>query len=151
MKTLLLVWSSQSGNTLALAEAAARAARQEEGVQVRMLPALQAGIDDLLSCQALLLATPENFGYMSGALKDFLDRTYYPAQGRTEGLPWALIVSAGNDGTGAERAISRIATGYGWRQALPTLCVRGQPGAADLAASAELGATLAAALAIGML
>jgi len=151
VKTLLLVWSSQSGNTLALAEAAATAARAEDGVTVRMLPALQAGIDDLLGCQALLLATPENFGYMSGALKDFLDRTYYPAQGRTEGLPWALLISAGNDGSGAERAISRIATGYGWRQALPTLCVRGQPGAADLAAAAELGATLAAALAIGVL
>lgn len=151
MKTLLLVWSSQSGNTLALAEAAAKAAGAEDGVAVRMLPALQAGIDDLLGCQALLLATPENFGYMSGALKDFLDRTYYPAQGRTAGLPWALLISAGNDGSGAERAIRRIASGYGWRQALPTLCVRGQPGAADLAAAAELGATLAAALAIGVL
>jgi len=62
-----------------------------------------------------------------------------------------LLISAGNDGSGAERAISRIATGYGWRQALPTLCVRGQPGAEDLAAAAELGATLAAALAIGAL
>jgi len=151
VKTLLLVWSSQSGNTLALAEAAATAARAEDGVTVRMLPALQAGIDDLLGCQALLLATPENFGYMSGALKDFLDRTYYPAQGRTEGLPWALLISAGNDGSGAERALCRIATGYGWRLALPTLCVRGQPGTEDLAAAAELGATLAAALAIGVL
>jgi len=85
MKTLLFVYASQSGHTRALVEAAAAAAGGEDNVAVRVLPALQAGIDDLLACHAIVLATPENFGYMAGALKDFLDRTFYPAQGRGRG------------------------------------------------------------------
>lgn len=151
MKTLLVLWSSQSGHTLQLAQAAAAAAGEDGSVIVRILPALQAGIDELLACDALLLATPENFGYMAGALKDFFDRTYYPAQGKVAGLPYAVLISAGNDGLGAQQAIERIARGYGWRQAYPPLLVRGVPQTADLAAAAELGATLAAALSIGML
>ncbi len=151
MKTLLVLWSSQTGNTLQLAKAAAAAAMQESSITVRVMPALQAGMDELLGCDALLLATPENFGYMAGALKDFFDRTYYPAQGKVAGLPYAILISAGNDGLGAQQAIERIARGYGWRQAYPPLLVRGVPQPADLAAAAELGATLAAALSIGML
>lgn len=151
MKTLLLVYASQSGHTLQLADAAARGIAQlAEEVSLRQLPALQAGIDDLLQADALLLATPENFGYMAGALKDFFDRTFYPAQGRVDGLPYALLVSAGNDGRGAVQAVERIARGYPLQQVLPPLIVRGEATVADLAAAEELGATLAAGLSIGM-
>ncbi|MFC3626211.1 NAD(P)H-dependent oxidoreductase [Vogesella amnigena] len=151
MKTLLFVYASQSGHTHALVTAAAAAAGGEENVVVRVLPALQAGIDDLLASQALVLATPENFGYMAGALKDFLDRTFYPAQGKVEGLPYAAIISAGNDGQGALTAIRRIASGYPLREALPPLLVKGEVTPQSLEEAAELGATLAAALSIGVL
>lgn len=151
MKTLLFVYASQSGHTHALVTAAAAAAAGEDNVVVRVLPALQAGIDDLLACQALVLATPENFGYMAGALKDFLDRTFYPAQGKVEGLPYAVIISAGNDGQGALTAIRRIASGYPLREALPPLLVKGEVTPQALEEAAELGATLAAALSIGVL
>lgn len=152
MKRLLAVYASQTGRTRALVEAAVRGARQaaDEAVEIRLLGALEAGIDDLLGCDGLLLATPENFGYMAGALKDFLDRTYYPAQGKTEGLPFALLVSAGNDGCGAVAAIERIARGYGWHAVQTPLVVRGEPDDAAKAAAAELGAILAAGLALGM-
>ncbi|MEQ6291453.1 flavodoxin family protein [Vogesella sp. GCM10023246] len=149
MKTLLLVYASQSGHTLALVTAAAAAAGGEDNVAVRLLPALDAGIDDLLACHALVLATPENFGYMAGTLKDFLDRTFYPAQGKVAGLPYAVIISAGNDGQGALSAIRRIASGYPLHEALPPVLVKGEVTEAALAAAAELGATLAAALSIG--
>ena len=86
MKHLLLIWHSQSGRTRSLAEAAAEGIRALAGeVELRMLRAAEAGLDDLLWAHGLLLATPENFGYMSGALKDFMDRTYYPAAGKTLG------------------------------------------------------------------
>src|SRR3546814_19165898 len=75
-----------------------------------------------------MLGTPENFGYMSGLLKDFFDRTYYPAEGKTVGLPYAVLISAGNDGSGAARAIERIATGYGWRAVAEPLIVKGEIG-----------------------
>ena len=159
MKHLLVVYSSQSGRTEALMRAAlAGAATQAEAVTARCCRALDAGLDDLLWAQGLLLATPENFGYMSGALKDFLDRTYYPAQNRTNGLPYALIISAGNDGSGAVRAIERIAIGYGWKAITEPIIVRGSmPDATqqDIPADAlqrchELGEGFAAGLAAGV-
>ena len=104
----------------------------------------------LLRCDALLLGTPENFGYMSGALKDFFDRTYYPCEGRLTGLPFAVFVSAGNDGTGAVREIGRIANGYGWKAVAEALIVRGTVTDADLAGAGELGEAMAAGLAMGI-
>ncbi len=129
---------------------AAGAEAADAAVALRELPALQAGIDDLLWADGLLLATPEHFGYMSGALKDFFDRTFYPAEGRTEGKPYALFVSAGNDGTGTAAAVARIASGYRWQAIAPPLLVVGEPSPADLARCEELGATMAAGLAAGV-
>ncbi|MCU0760122.1 MAG: NAD(P)H-dependent oxidoreductase [Steroidobacteraceae bacterium] len=121
-----------------------------EAVELRERPALQAGLDDLLWADGLLLGTPEHFGYMSGALKDFFDRTFYPAEGRTEGRPYGLFVSAGNDGSGTVAAVARIATGYRWSPIAAPLVVVGAPDAAALARCEELGATLAAGLAAGI-
>ncbi|NBU26334.1 MAG: flavodoxin, partial [Gammaproteobacteria bacterium] len=112
--------------------------------------ALAATIDDLLWAGGVLLGTPEHFGYMSGALKDFFDRSFYPAQGRTEGMPWALFVSAGNDGRGTVTAVERIVTGYGWQSVAEPLRVVGEPDEAALVRCRELGATLAAGLAAGI-
>lgn len=119
-------------------------------VELRERRALEATVDDLLWAGGVLLGTPEHFGYMSGALKDFFDRTFYPAQGRTEGLPWALFVSAGNDGRGTVTAVERIVTGYGWQGIAEPLRVVGDPDEAAIARARELGATLAAGLAAGI-
>lgn len=147
---LLIVYHSQTGNTRALAEAVLRGAHRAEGVEVRVRRALAADLDDLLWCHALLLGTPENFGYMSGAMKYFLDRVFYPAQGRVEGLPYALFVSAGNDGTGAVRAIERIARGFPWKPVSEPLIVNGEPQPADLEQCEELGEAVATGLAMGI-
>ena len=69
----------------------------EEAVEVRTLPALTAGVDDLLWAHGLLIGTPEHFGYMAGAVKDFMDRTFYPVEGKVDGLPYAVFVSASNE------------------------------------------------------
>ena len=152
MKHLLVVWSSQSGRTEALMHAAcAGAAEFAEEVELRCVGALAAGLDDLLWADALIVATPENFGYLSGAVKDFLDRTYYPAEGKVDGLPYAMLVSAGNDGSGAVRALERIATGYRWKRVCEPLIVRGEPDNAALAKCRELGAMLAVGIACGTL
>jgi hypothetical protein len=100
MKRFLL-YASQTGRTLQLVDAVrASVAQLADDLQFNCLPAEQATLDDLLATDGIVLATPENFGYMAGKLKDFFDRTYYPAQGRTEGLACLLLVSAGNDGMG---------------------------------------------------
>ena len=106
MKHLLIIYHSKDGSTGKMAEAVNRGANHPDiEVEVRMLLPKDAGLDDLLWADGLLLGTPDNFGYMSGALKAFFDRTFYPAEGKVEGLPYAIFVSAGNDGTGAVNSI----------------------------------------------
>ncbi|QNM97597.1 NAD(P)H-dependent oxidoreductase [Chitinimonas koreensis] len=139
------------GRSLALAEAALAGARScADEVETRLLAALDADLADLLAAQAVLFVTPEKFGYMAGTLKDFFDRTFYPAQGKVEGLPYAIMVSAGNDGRGAVTAIERIARGYPLKPVAEPLIVRGEPSEADLAAARELGEALAAGVAYGV-
>lgn len=122
-----------------------------EDVEVRMLGAFDAGVDDLLWADALILGTPENFGYMSGGMKDFLDRTFYPCEGKLEGMPYAMFVSAGNDGAGAVSSIQRIANGYAFRQAQEPVIARGELSPEELQRCQDLGMTLAAGLEIGAL
>lgn len=150
MKRLLIVYHTQSGHTGALADAVRAGAETADGVTVRCLRAFDAGVDDLARCDALLLGTPENFGYMSGALKDFFDRTYYPLEGQLTGLPFALFISAGNDGTNAVREIRRIATGYGWREVAEPHIARGVVTPADIDACHALGAAMGEGLAMGI-
>jgi len=147
---LLIVYHSQSGHTQRLAEAVADGARSTGDIQVVMKRAFDADADDLRLCTGLLLGTPENFGYMSGALKDFFDRTYYPCEGQLQGLPYGVFISAGNDGSGAVREIARIARGYGWRPVIEPMIVRGEFGDDAVAAARDLGEGFATALALGM-
>ena len=152
VKRLLIVYHTQTGNTRTLAEAAHAGATDPliEAVETRLVTAQQAGPDDLLWAHGLLLGTPENFGYMSGGMKDFLDRTFYPVEGKLQPLPYAMFVSAGNDGTGAVQAIRRIAGGYPFREVRPPVIVRGPVQAEHLACCRELGMTLAAGLEAGI-
>lgn len=151
MKHLLIIYSTQTGRTRRLVEAACEgAAELADEVEVRVLRAVDAGLDDLLWAEGLIVGSPENFGYLSGAVKDFLDRTYYPAEGRTIGLPYAMLVSAGNDGSGAVRALERIATGYQWKRVAEPIVCKGELEQAGLAAARELGQTLAAGIAYGV-
>jgi len=151
-RQLLIVWSTQTGRTARLVDAAcAGAAAFADTVDVVSRRALDAGIDDLLAADGLIIATPENFGYLSGAVKDFLDRTYYPAEGKVDGLPYLMLVSAGNDGSGAVRALERIAIGYRWKRVAEPLIVNGEPDAAAIEAAGERGTLLAAGIAFGTL
>jgi multimeric flavodoxin WrbA len=151
MKHLLLVYSSQSGHTEAMAQAVCAGVKAAgDEVELRCRHAFDTGLDELLWAHGLLVGTPENFGYMSGAVKDFLDRTYYPAQGKTNGLPYALFISAGNDGTGAVGAIERIALGYGWNRISEALVCAGELNDQALQQCRELGEGMAAGLASGI-
>jgi len=150
-RRLLIVYSTQTGRTRQLVDAAIEGASElADEVEVELRLALETGVDHLMACAGLLIGTPENFGYMSGAVKDFLDRTYYPCEGKRIGLPYALLVSAGNDGSGAVRAIERIATGYGWNAVAAPLVAIGEPTEAQLAQAREIGQLMAAGLSCGI-
>jgi hypothetical protein len=129
-------------------QAATSAAGEE--VTLRVLGAFDAGPDDVLWSDGVLLVTPANFGYMSGALKDFFERVYHPCLDRTAGLSYALLVKGDTDVDGAVASVERITAGLRWRRVLPPVTVVGDAGPSDLEHAADLGATLAAGLAAGI-
>ena len=151
-KTLLVVWHSQGGGTQRMLDAVLAGARAAVGdaVEICIRPALEATAEEVLSADAVLLGTPENFGYMSGALKHFFDRCYYACLKHTQGRPYAVFIRAGNDGRGALASIERIVTGLRWREVVAPVVVAGDLDEPGLAACAELGATLAAGLEAGV-
>jgi multimeric flavodoxin WrbA len=150
MKHLLIVYHTQSGNTGQLAAAVYAGAQEETEVETRLLKASQAGLEDLLWCDAVLFGTPENFGYMSGMLKDFFDRTYYPAEPYELNRPYGLFISAGNDGQGAVRECDRILTGYPMKKVLEPVIARGEITEGHRQLAREMGQTLACGLAFGI-
>jgi multimeric flavodoxin WrbA len=148
----LVVSHSRTGSTRVLCDAATAAARAaaEDEVVVRALGAFDAGPDDVRWAHGVLLCTPANFGYMSGALKDFFERIYHPCLEHTAGLPYVLVVKGSTDVDGAVASVERIATGLKWRRVLPPATVVGDATAGDEEKARELGATLAAGLAAGI-
>ena len=161
-KTLLIVYHSLTGGTEQMVQAAAAGAALEESVSTRVLRAQQAQPADVLAADGYLFATPENLAAISGLMKDFFDRCYYPALDRINGRPYTTLVCAGSDGSNAVRQIDRIATGWRLKQAAPALivCTHAQTpeailapkriAAGELAKCRELGAALATGLALGV-
>jgi len=149
---LLVVAHSRTGSTAELRDLAVGAAAEAAGdeVAVRVLGAFDAGPDDVLWARGLLLATPANFGYMSGALKDFFERIYHPCLDRSAGLPYVLLVKGDTDVDGGVASVERIATGMRWRRVLPPVTVVGPVTDEARARAADLGATFAAGLAAGV-
>lgn len=152
-KHLLIVWHSKTGNTEQLKEAVLKGARHpdlEGAVSVRCLHTSEAGPDDLRWAHGVLLGTPENFGYMSGQMKDFFDRTYYEVEGELQPLPYAIFISCGNDGRGAVREIRRIVKGYPFSEIQEPVISRGSVTEDDLQRCEELGLAMAAGLDAGI-
>jgi multimeric flavodoxin WrbA len=162
VQKLLIVYHSLTGGTLQMARAAAAGAAREPDVRVQLETATATDPDLLLESSGYLFACPENLAAMSGLMKDFFDRTYYPVLERIEGRPYATLICAGSDGSNAARQIERIATGWRLKAiADPVIvCTHAQTpeailkpkriSSADLARCAELGATMAAGLALGI-
>ena len=151
-KHLLIVYHSQSGITSRMAEAVIKGATcpDIDGVEVRIRDALEADDSDMVWCDGFILGTPENFGYMSGALKYFLDRVYYACLDHVAGRPYALFVRAGNDGSGAISSIERILSGLAVRAVQDPVLIAGDFDESRLAECEQLGMTLAAGLEAGI-
>jgi NAD(P)H-dependent FMN reductase len=149
-KKLLIVYHSQSGASWQLAVAARRGALQEDGIAVIWRRAWDAGLEDLAACDGLLLVAAENSGSTSGAMKDFLDRTFYPALPLQLHRAYGLVVAAGNDGRGASTQLQRIISGFPMKLVAEPLICRGEVTAQHRGASEELGQALATGLALGI-
>ncbi len=158
VKRLLIVYHTHGVKTAHMAEAVERGARSalreaeaQDEVRVIVKRCAEAGPEDVLDADALILGTPENFGYMSGMMKDFLERVFYPCEGQVAGRPYAVFVGAGLDGSGALTSIERIVTGLRLRKAHDGVIGLKELTPEMIAQCEELGATLAAGLAIGAL
>lgn len=173
MKRLLIIHPGSAGATAQLVAALRDGAQEaEDDVAVRVLSALVCGPAEVLAADGYVFASPKRFGTMAGELKTFFDRTFYPVMADHDsrlgggeipliaGRPYALVVSAGNDGTGAVAAIERIVTGWRLRRVAKPLIARREGGVAgttrgelnpaDLARARELGAALASGLSLGL-
>lgn len=160
MPRLLIVYHTQTGGTQMLVDAALAGASTIDDTTTVLQRAGDTTATDVTIADGLLLATPENFGTMSGMLKDFFDRVFYPCEGAMNGRPYSVIVCAGGDGAGAMREVDRIVSGWRMRKIHPGLIARRIGGAAgssrgnldpvDVERARELGATLAAGLAFGV-
>ncbi len=145
---LLIVAHTPSPNTQRLRDATLTGAQDPEigKVEARWLAPLDAGPEDVLAADAITLGTTENLGYMSGALKDFFDRCYYPCLEKTQGLPYAAWIRGRHDGTGTRRAIESITSGLRWRAVQEPLMLIGDWDEDFIGKCRELGMAMAAGL-----
>jgi multimeric flavodoxin WrbA len=148
MPVLLVVHHTPSPSMQGMLESVLEGAHTDGlvGVEVQVRPALAAGPLDVLAADAIVLGTPANIGYMSGALKHFFDIVYYPCLLSKRGIPYGMYVHGDSDTAGAVRAIESIASGLGWEMRVKPVTLVGHPGAEGLRACWELGATLGAQL-----
>jgi multimeric flavodoxin WrbA len=146
MKKILILYHSQSGNTRRMAEKVAEGVNSIDNVEAVLKNAAEASHQDLITCDGLAIGSPEYFGYMSGIVKDFFDRTYEKSQGLKEVFkkPYVVFISAGNDGRGALNAIERIGLGYQLKKVYEPLIARGEITPDILSLCKELGKTIAA-------
>jgi flavorubredoxin len=149
-KRLLIVYHSQSGASWQLAVAVRRGALKEEGVEILWRRAWDAALDDLVDCDALLLVAAENSGTVTGAMKDFLDRTFYPALPLQLNRAYGLVIAAGNDGRGASTQMQKILGAYPMKLVAEVLICRGEVTAGHETACEDLGQALAAGLSLGI-
>ena len=150
MKKLLIVYHTQGVRTGELAQAVLKGAQTIEETQTTLKRAFDTSEDDLLAADGIIFGTPENFGYMSGALKDLFDRTFYKCEGKVDARPYALFVCCGTDGSGTVFNVERICTGLKLKKVFEPVVAVKQNTPEIIARCEEMGATLAAGIAFGV-
>ena len=148
--SILFLSHAPSANTLRLSQSAAARIGEETSVTLNIRPPLEAGPEDVLAADGVLIGTTENIGYMAGATKDFFDRSYNDLLEIKAGLPVAVYIRAGLDGTGSRRAIEGILTGLRWRLVAPPLILHGAWQDSFVTATEELSLTLVAGIELGL-
>lgn len=151
IKTLLIIVHTPSSNTKKLAQAAYNGANHIDiGINVIMKLPQDTQPEDVLIADALLLGTTENLGYMAGLTKDFFDRCYYSMLEKKQGMPFALYIRAGHDGTGTKNAMQTIITGLRWNCVQEPLILQGDWQEVFIQQVEELAMTLAAGVDVGI-
>ncbi len=149
-KPLTIIYHSQSGTSARLAVAVLEGARREPGIPANLMRAWDADTRSVAEASGLVLVAAENSGSLSGGMKDFLDRVFYPVIARGVVLPYTLVLSAGNDGRGAAAQAGRILSGIPFKPVAEPLILRGECREEHLLACADAGQAMAAGLGMGI-
>jgi multimeric flavodoxin WrbA len=152
MADVLIIFHSQTGNTEKLARAVARGVDAAANASAHLKRADLAVAQDLRDCGAVVICSPEYFGYMAGAVKDFFDRTYEELKDdpAVHKKAFSIVISAGNDGSFALSHIERICKGYRLRQVQKPIVCKGEVTDEALGRCFELGITIAEGLNAGI-
>jgi len=150
MKKLLIIYHTQGVRTADMADAVMAGAATVEETETTLKRAFDTTAEDIINADGVIFGTPENFGYMSGALKDLFDRTFYLCENKVDAKPYAIFVCAGNDGSGAVFNIERLCTGLKLKKVFEPLVAVKVNTPEMLEKARELGATLAAGIAFGV-
>ncbi|HKK98690.1 MAG TPA: NAD(P)H-dependent oxidoreductase [Desulfotignum sp.] len=152
MTTILVIYHSQSGNTKKMAESVSSGINTVDNVIANLKAAGEATIKDLRHCDGIAIGSPEYFGYMSGMIKDFFDRTYEIASSNIKefGKPYVLFVSAGNDGQNTCVQVERICLGFSFKKVHEPIISRGEITESILQQCFEMGQTIAAGCDLGI-
>ncbi len=161
-KPLFIIWDSMTGGSKALAQAAAVGAAGQTDIEVQLRHCNDVSIEMMCEASGYLFCFPENLASISGTMKAFFDRTYYPCLGKIEGRPYAVIVCAGSDGSNAVQQAEKIATGWRLKKVAESriVCTHAQTPEAILAVkmidkrelqmTGELGAAMVQGIALGV-
>ncbi len=147
---LKIIYHSQSGSSARLALEALTGAKREEGFKVGLIRAIDTSVAELSDASGLLLVAPENSGYLAGGMKELLDRIFYPTIRESIVLPYALLISAGNDGREAVRHVQRILSGIPFKSVMEPLVIRGEPTEDTCREAQDFGLAMAAGLHMGI-
>lgn len=145
-----MVYHSKTGNTKQLVQAFYAGAKQVDGIELTLLPALSPDVQLLEAADAVVWATPANFGTVSGALKYFFDEVFYELHEPRRVLPYLVVVSADSDATGAERDIDRIMRGFCFKKVQPASITFNPINQTNLNQLKELGQAFGEALIMGI-
>jgi len=149
---ILIVYHSQSANTEKLARSVVQGVAETQNAHAIFKHALDAAAHDIRNSDAIIICSPEYFGYMAGIIKDFFDRTYDELKDdwSVYKKPYSVVISAGNDGNGALTQIERICKGYRFKKVQHPIVCKGQVTEEILSACFDLGRTIAEGINAGV-
>ena len=126
MKKITCIFNSPTINTSKISTKIFDTLNTENlDLKIELISPLKANKNHVIQSNGILIGTSENLGSMSGASKDFFDRIYYEVIDKTNGLPVAVWIRAGHDGTGTSRQIKSIINGLKWKLVQEILICKG--------------------------
>jgi len=141
MAKVLIIYHSQSGNTGKMAQAVYDGALSADAT-VSLKKAADANADDLLGCDAVIMGTPNYFGYEAGMIKDFFDRNFFAMKGKVDGKPYATFGSHGNGGVKAIESLNKLCDNLGLKKAVESVAALREPSSEVLNECRGLGSKM---------